>query len=218
MARRLPLLGVAAAALALACFDENVRDEFPLSAGFQPLEPLDPAATFPAPTDTDPHPQALGPIPTGNRDGHDWAHARGYVHAPLASVYAALHDPATSRIHTPGAHWSATVGVEPFPISFQIRYTVYDIITVEWDIRYRGGALEGTDAAPTSVGLRYQKIWGTEHIKVESGSLVATEVAPGVTSLETVGWLDAATQGQADVAGTLRDLFDNLTGALAAMK
>ena len=37
----------------------------------------------------------------GHRDGHDYAHGRAYVKAPLAKVWAALQDPMVSRIHGP---------------------------------------------------------------------------------------------------------------------
>jgi hypothetical protein len=246
---RCPRLSVllATTALGLAGCGKNVTTEFPVSVGFQPIESVS-DASWPAPLPGDPYPEALGDVVRGQTachpdpfgpprwnippiavalqpqiqcDGPDWAHGRGYVHAPLATVYQALHDPAASRIHSPGDHWTPTLGVEPgYPISFRIRYHTTPLgVTVDWDLTYRGGPLEGTDAVPTVVGLRYQKTWGSDYIKVESGSLVAAAVdgAPDVTSVELVAWLDAATQGPNDVAGTVTDLFGDLVGVVHAL-
>ena len=60
--------------------------------GFQPLEAISSSASWPAPTETDPHPEGLGAIVAVPERGHYASHARGYVHAPLAKVYAALHE------------------------------------------------------------------------------------------------------------------------------
>ena len=86
-----------------------------------------------------------------------------------------------------------------------------------FDITYRAGPLEGTEDAPIKVGERYQKTWGIRNIEVMSGSLVATEVAPGVTAVEMVAWLKATTQYQSDCNGTVVDLFGDLEAKLASM-
>lgn len=194
-------------------------DDFPLSVGFTPLEPLVPEATWPAPTATDPHPQALGPIVPGPRIGHNTAHARAYVHASLATVYQALKDPATSHIHPAQGDWTVvSTGAEPFPVSFVIHYRDWSSpFTVSWDVTYRAGPLEGTEAAPTVVGLRYQKTHGIENIYVQAGSLEAREVDAGVTSLEFVAWLQATNTDQGTVEGTVQDMYDNMLAKLAAM-
>lgn len=219
VARRILLLARPALLLLAAC-QKNVTDPFVADVGFQPLEPALAEASWPAPQEGDPYPETLGPIVRGTASGHDFAHARGYVHASLARVYQALHDPEAGRIHNPSEEWTPTLGVEPqYPISYRIRYVEYPFptITVVWEVTYRGGALEGTDEAPTVVGFRYQKTWGNDNIRVQSGSLVATEVDTGVTSVEMVGWLDATTQGPDDVAGTVQDLYGNLLAVLAGL-
>jgi hypothetical protein len=218
VARSPTLVALTLAAAILAC-NHNVSDGFPHSVGFQPLEPAA-DASWPAAQGGDLHPAALGAIVTGTGGGHHWAHARGYLHAPLAKVYAALGEPAASRIHSDGDHWDPTFGVEPgFPVSFRIHYTVHDLITVSWEITYRAGPLQGTDAAPLEVGLRYQKTWGTVHIDVQSGSIVAAPVDgdTSVTSVELVCWLNADGQGESDVAGTVQDWWNDLSAAIAAL-
>jgi hypothetical protein len=212
-------------AATLACNPvKNASDEFPLSVGFQPLEPVAPATSWPAATATDPYPQGLGPILTASNFNHYGSHARGYLHAPLAKVYEALRDPAASYIHNSGGvtrlDGPPVFGVEPFPISFRVRYSNATVIgDVKFDLTYRAGPLQGTEAALLEIGQRYQKTWGVANIEVMTGSLLATAVsgAPDVTSVEMVAWLQADTQKQADCDGTLSDLFDDLAVKLASM-
>jgi hypothetical protein len=211
----------------LAGCGKNVKDEFPLSEGFQPLEAVGPTVVWLAATATDPHPPGLGPVVAGPNNGHYTSYARGYLHAPLAKVYEALHDPAASLIHNQNGTSqldgamvpNPALGEEPFPVSFRVRYFTRATINVKFDVTYRAGPLDGTDAAPIVIGERYQKTWGIGNIRVMSGSLVATAVAgaPDVTSVEMVAWLDADTQYQSDCDGTLRDLFGDLEATLAAM-
>jgi len=206
------------------CKPKNLETPFPPGVDFKPLEAMRTGVDWPAPTGTDAHPQGLGAIVNASTLDHYGSHARGYLHAPLAAVYDALKDPAASLIHNtdtgPGLEGPPTLGVEPYPISFRVRYrNGTPVGDVRFDVTYRAGPLEGTEAAPVVVGQRYQKTWGVENIRVMTGSLVATAVdgAPDVTSVEMVAWLAATTQEQADCDGTLTDLFGNLAATLASM-
>jgi hypothetical protein len=213
----------------LAGCGKNVTDGFPLSVGFQPLESMSSSVTFPPAEGNELYPQAINVV-AGPQDGHYTSFGRGYLHASLATVYQALHDPAASYIHNdsgtnaprlddvPG---NPFMGEEPFPVSFRVRYASPTGIPgygdAKFDITYRAGPLEGTEAAPVRIGERYQKTWGIENIKVMSGSLVATEVAPGITAVDMVAWLKATTQYQSDCDGTVRDLYGDLVTKLASM-
>jgi hypothetical protein len=206
------------------CRKPDRADEFPLEVGFQPLEPLSATAAFPEGVAGDPHPQGLGAVVQASTFQHWGSHARGYLHAPLGKVYLALQDPAASYIHNDGGGTSRagddTFGVEPFPVSFVVHYRNPTAIgDVHFDVTYRAGPLEGTEADPLVVGQRYQKTFGTGFIDVMAGSLRAYPVdgAPDVTAVELIAWLQAKTQGQADCDGTLRDLFGNLEAKLASM-
>jgi hypothetical protein len=220
-------LGSIVVGLLLAgCKPGNDADVFPLSVGFQPLEPLVAVdlAAWPVATATEPRPQGLGPIVAVSTFSHYGSHARGYLHAPLAKVYEALKDPAASYIHNdngaPSIEGDPVLGVEPFPVSFRVRYiNGTPVGPVRFDVTYRAGPLEGTEAAPVAIGQRYQKTWGVESIAVLTGSLFARAVdgAPDVTAVEMIAWLAATTQDQADCDGTLRDLFGNLEAKLASM-
>jgi len=232
MRPRLSRLAASAAALLLAAgllagCGKNVKEDFPLSVGFQPLEAAVPAATFRAAEGNELHPQGLGPVVAVAASGHYTSHARGYLHAPLSRVYQALHNPEASYVHNESGSTNLDnvagnpfIGEEPFPVSFRVRYASTSIIgEIKFDLTYRAGPLEGTEATPVVIGERYQKTWGTTHIDVMSGSLVATAVpgAPDVTAVEMVAWLKADTQDQVDCDGTLVDLFDDLVAVLGAL-
>ncbi len=203
----------------------NKPDDFPISVGFQPLEQVSASALLPAAAGNELYPQGLGEVLPVAGNGHYVSHARGYLHAPLVKVYRALHDPAASYLHNDSGRTRLDVppmlNVESeFPVSFRIRYSNNTIIgDVKFDLTYRAGPLEGTDAVPLKIGQRYQKTWGTNYIRVMSGSLVATPLAadPNITVVEMVAWLDAESQYQSNCDGTLRDLFGDLEGVLAAL-
>jgi len=194
--------------------------DFPAAVGFQPLERGFTDVAWPSPL-AGPYAPGVAVV-YGPSIAHGWAHGRGFVRCPLATVYQALGDPAASRIVTPGRRFTDTLGVEPtYPISYNVEYVVQDVITVRWNILTRGGLLQGAQVGDpgAQVGLRYQKTCGDDHIALESGSLVASAAQndSGFTQIELVGWLIAATQGPADVGGTLTDWWSNLNAKLAAL-
>jgi hypothetical protein len=212
-----------AAALALAGAGCGKTTDTPWSTpGFAPLEPADPAA-WPTALPGDPHPPTLGAIPRGKGSGYNWAKGRGYVHAPLAKVYQALHDPEASRIRTSVNSWPVTAtNVEDYPISYEITYSDSTLgFKVSWIDRYRGGvsqyAQDGT--TPVVVGLRYHRVHGDSHIPLQDGSIVAYAVDgdPNVTAVEIVCWLNASTTDENTVAGTVGDWFNGLSGVVAAL-
>ncbi len=179
--------------------------------GFAPLEPC--TAPFPPPSAADPRPEAIGAVLSGRRDGHLWAHARGYVHAPLWAVWGALRDPAVSRL--PSVQGRVVPGGPATPSGFRVDYRVRVLVfDVRWQLEYRGGALEGSlerlEVPGAAVGFRWDKSAGSAHVRVLSASLVAREVAPGVTALELVTWLDADRTGERDAASTLTGWFGRI--------
>ncbi len=180
--------------------------------GFAPLEPC--TAAFPPGTGADLRPERIGSVLRGRRDGHLWAHARGYVHAPLRAVWTALRDPAVSRLTSVQGRVVAD-GDPPTPIGFRVDYRVRVLVfDVRWQVEYRGGPLAGSvdrlDVPGTTIGFRWDKSSGTDHIRVLSGSLVAREISPGVTSLELVAWLDADRTGERDAVATVTGWYERI--------
>jgi hypothetical protein len=200
----------AAIPLSLAACSHNTSAPFPLALGFQPLEAC--TAPLPAAITGDPYPEVQTSI-TGNRDGHDWAHSRAYVHAALMEVWAAIQVPAVCRIHGTNSWTVKGVGAESFPLSFVIHYNAGpSYFPVEWENTYRGGVLAGPADDPAAYGMRGQKTWGTSFISMQSISVGAKPVQgeTSVVALEMVGWLHATDSGQSDAAGMLSDFYQGL--------
>lgn len=214
------------------CFG-NRHDVFPLDVGFQPLEAS--TAPLPAGTASDPAPEGLtgenlrsgeaepsgifywaSAVRTGTpqfaTNQHFFAHARVYVHAPLAATWAAMQDPEVCK-YPIGKVDSAEVrpadpGEEVFPVHFKIHYTAGRFgVTVDWDISWRGGLLEGTPDAPVAYGLRSQKTDGFDQIEVQTSSMVARAVDAGTTEVDMVAWLRAPLSDVHTSEGTLEDFY-----------
>jgi hypothetical protein len=212
MPRSLRTALLAAPVLAsLSGCNPTAPDAFPESLGFQPIEPC----TAPPPQAGlagDPYPETASYVTGWAPDSsYSWAHGYAYVKASLPDTWAAMQDPAVCALNKVD-NWRVDLDVEPqFPVSFRIHYWVNTIITVEWELTWRQGALDGTVAQPVTVGARYQKTWGTTHLHLESGSVVLDEVVPGITRVQMVGHLSADQQGgPADVNGTLAYFYEKL--------
>lgn len=196
-------------AISLSGCAKEYSQSFPTDVGFSMLEPCQ--ASLPAATESDPTPETLGTPVMGQSGGHNYAHGRAFVKAPLDAVWQALQDPMVSHIH--GANTTVLPGEESFPLSFRIDYTVHEVLmTVEWQIAYRGGATAGTVDAPLGIGMRYQEIIANQYVRLQSGSL---EAAPAdgvsdVTAVSFVCWLDATSQQPSDAWGTVQDWFNDL--------
>jgi len=202
-------------AIAAAGCSRSYPVPFPLDVGYQPLEANE--ASLPVATAADSAPETLGDPVMGHRNGRDFAHGQGYVKAPLAEVWTALHDPKVSELVGPSAE--VVPGTEPFPISFSVLYTIHSIIgTVEWELAYRAGPLEGTVDAPQSIGMRRQEIVANQYVRQQAGSLVATPVQgrSNVTAIAFVVWLDATDSGPEDAWGGVQNWFDHIVAKVHA--
>jgi len=197
----------------LAGCPEKVIDAFPLDVGYAMLEPCE--AELPTVIGTE---SSLGELVSGDRAGHDWAHGRGYVLAPIADVWQALQDPCVSRIHTdrfvplPGEEGDS------FPLSFRIQVEEDSPIgQVAWIHTYRGG--EVAEGGRSGYGMRYQKTEGIEYVRTQSGSLEAFPAPgdPSVTEVAYVHWLDAEQVGVAQAEGAVNDWFMDLLGELGQL-
>lgn len=237
MSRTASAIPATALALALAGCPGNTKDDFPKSVGYQPLTFCATATPPDWPTDpVDPCPEVLSPVVrvancggSLNPDKYvvvDQAMGRGYLKFPLLTVWDKLKDPNVVHLCLGGTvvdcvdEYHPLPGLETadFPVSFRIDYVVHDIITVEWWHTWREGPLEGTVDAPLAVGARYQKTWGLENIRVQTGSFVLRPVgATGqCTSIEMVAWLDGDRSNENTVAGTVSNAYNSLQAALHA--
>lgn len=134
-------------------------------------------------------------------------YGRGYIYAPLASVWAAAHEPRAwvGTCHT--TTQTITPDNDPmYEYSFLVHYFVDDILDVEWDDQWRGAEIE-----PGLVMIKHQKIFGSDIIEISEGTtrLVATD-DPNVTELVFVEHLEAAGGSKGDVADGMQHQYDSL--------
>jgi hypothetical protein len=198
------LLSILAALSVPACFGED-STIFP--SGLEPLE----ESRAPAPsTADDPTPELLSVVSGEGRE-FGWAHARGFVRRDLATTWAALRTPEVTVDRRQVAEWSVVPDTEPeYPFSYAVDNVVKNIVTVRFRVGWRHGPAEGTVDAPEVVAARWQKTEGTVLISILRGSIVAREVAEGVTELAMVEHIEAASGGVSQIETYLRDLFESV--------
>jgi hypothetical protein len=194
--------------LAIAgCFG-NTTTDFP--PGLEPLEddtaPMQQGGAY-----TETLVMVTQPLTTYNS-----VHGRGYILASPGTVWAASKNPDVMDQGCEVSSRMATVGVEPdYEYSLKMHYTVNDIITVEWDELWRFGTLEGTPEVPDRAIIRYQKVAGTEFIKILEGSVQLWSLPddPDVTMVEYIEHVNARSSNASDTMKSMQERFDQMVAA-----
>jgi hypothetical protein len=169
-------------------------------------------ATFPAGDATTPYPERLDVVLTyaEDVDGRPPSvHGKGYVLAPLATVWAALRNPDVSADRRSFSAYAVRQDTEPeYDFSYAIDATVTNIITFHYTTAFRHGVLEGTVEDPVAIVEVWQKTDGSTIIADLHGSIVARAVTPEVTSLEMIQYARTAMSNHGDNESYLREVFD----------
>ncbi len=195
---------LAGALAATGCFGNEVT-EFP-----EGLEPLG-ENTLPGPgTPEDPTPEAFQ---LEGMDGSRFSTVlgRGYIHAPIADVWAAYRDPAVGADRRTSPEWtSEPVADHPYDDSYVIYHVAHDIVTVEWWVTWRHGLIEGTAEAPELVSIRWQKTEGSTLISRIEGSILLRPAGDGsITEVELVYHASAAGSDTDTYARYMNDVFND---------
>lgn len=207
MTRAVSLTALACAlAVMPGCFD-NVETEFP--TGLEPFE-LPNAAEAPAPEASEAFPERLVFERRRYRGGLS-IHAKAYVQADIATTFDAVRNPLAGADRRPDVTFTYEEGVEPeYAWSHRSHLVIPDIVTVELQLTWRSGVVEGTEDAPFVTSTRWQKTWGTSAISRLEGSVVCYEVEPGVTELHIQYHLDALSQGYETIEDYLQGYYDSI--------
>ena len=196
-------------ALLLACHREPV--EFPST-----LAPLaENRAEWPALGEEEPN------VASGGSSELWWAHARGYVQAPVADVYAALADADVIVDRREVDAWEVTADTEPrFDRSYTVSLVVDDVVTVNFDLTWVyeiQAADDERDAEGTATAAiaNWNKTDGTTFIDTLRGSLElrASDEDPEITELATIEELKASLRDDQTIAAYLRDLHASIVAA-----
>lgn len=195
----------------LACKGKEVTSNAP--PGLQPLEEENLAK---APTRSgDAYPESMNVV-SGETDDYAWAHARGYVHADLATVWDAFATPEVVVDRRRVQEHDVTWDVEPeYDVSFILHNTSYDIVTVEFDLTWRQGATAGTAEDPDEVTIRWEKTDGSAFVYLLEGSVVLLPADDDVTEVQLIEHLATAGSGAEEVEAYFADLFDSVLAHIA---
>ncbi len=186
----------------------DVATSFPM--GLEPLE--ENTAPRPAPVGTDATPETLSVVFGTRVDEMGrtilWAHARGYIRAPLARVWTAMRTGAANVDRRNTTEFMVIPEQDPaYTDVFLLKNIVRAAATVTFDIRWRHGVVAGTVTEPRVVAARWAKVFGTTFIELMRGSATAERVSDQVTEVSMVYQVAAFSRTAEDSAQFLRDLY-----------
>lgn len=206
MRRAATALLVSSALALTGCFD-NVATEFP--EGLEPWE-MPNEAPDPAPTADDMYPEDITFVRKRYETSNS-VHSRAYVHADVATTFEAVRNPLSGADRRPQVTFTYEADVEPeYEYSHRSHLTIPDIVTIEFELTWHSGVVEGTDELPTITATRWQKTWGTTAITVLEGSIVCQRVTDDVTELQIQYHLNALASDYATIENYLRGYFDSI--------
>ena len=146
--------------------------------------------------------------------GYTWGHGRAYVQQPVERVLDALTTPRVTVNRRKVTAYTVEWDVEPeYTWSYVIHNTVDDVITLEYDLTWRHGVVEGSEEAPSAVGTRWQKTDGSDVIELQRGSVYSWAVDEETTALEFVLHQRSISDDRAIVSANLDDFFVDIRAA-----
>jgi len=193
--------------LCSGCFGTSLSD-FP--PGFEPLE----ESAVDAPGAAGELPETFALALGTTDDNVHWGHLRGFVHGPLAAVWAAYQQPDVIVDRRRVAAYTATPDIEPdLDFSLAIDQVVRDILTIEYRLVWRHGAA-GDPADPEKVAIRWQKTEGSALIDTLRGSVLLLPTDdPEITEIQSMQHLKAPRTSTDDVQGLLTDVWFDVVAA-----
>jgi len=196
--RTVPL--ILASALLAGCWGNKEMD-FP--PGLEPLGTN--TAPWPEPTGSQDYPEAIELV--SGEDEWLWAHARAYVHADLATTWEALRDPDVNADRRRLASWETSYDIpQEYDYCYRLHVVVEDIVTLEWDLDWNHGVINGSLEEPEAVGVRWFKSEGSSLIDMQAGSISATQLDEAITALEIIYQIDAPVTTEQDLLDFIEDL------------
>ncbi|HHO53748.1 MAG TPA: hypothetical protein ENK18_23470, partial [Deltaproteobacteria bacterium] len=154
----------------------------------------------PLPVGSGPYPESLSIVSGGDTELW-WAHAQGFVHAPLEEVWVHAQEDAVCVDRREVEAWTTSEGTVPgFDASYTIHNTVRDIITVQYDTTWVHEIQDRDEAdIPVRIVAQWDKTAGTPFIDLLAGSVVLEAVEPDVTKIGLIEHLDASLRDDATI-------------------
>ena len=174
--------------LLTACTDDKPV-AFP--DGLEPLEDIKVEA--PVGTTADPFPEEINWV-SGDEGDYGWIHARGYIKSSPSQTWAALREPTVFvDIDKVVEYTVEEQNSSEYDYVYVVDNLVEDIVDVEFVVEWRHGVVDGEPNEPNMVGVRWQKVSGTEFIESLEGSIVLLSVKdePNITEVQIIEHLSA---------------------------
>jgi hypothetical protein len=188
------------------CIQHNVISTIP--PGLDPVEAN--TAPDPAPTATDPHPEVLSVV-SGDTDEFSFAQAKGFIHTTMAKYYDAIHDGAVVTDRRRVDSFTVTNNVETgYDVSFRLHDVINNIITIDFDVTWRAGVVDGTQADPKQVNMRGGKTAGSSLVEVLEESEEAHYIDDNTIEVGLIRHAKGVSVSSKDVVQYVNDCYASI--------
>lgn len=193
------------AMLGVAC-SNNKTIAFP--DGLEPLEEI--RVDAPVGTSSNPFPEEINWI-SGDEGDYGWIHARGYLKVSPDLAWEKLREPTVFVDIDKVAEYSVEEkNSDQYDYVFVVSNLVEDVVDVEFDVEWRHGVVDGDIDDAQMVGVRWQKINGTDFIESLEGSVVILSVKdePNVAEIQVIEHLSALMDQEENAIDFVTGLYE----------
>ena len=170
---------------------------------------------LPTGSSADPYPQEIN-LDSVTTDEYTSVQARGYLHKDLLSAWEKIRVPEVYvDVNEVTTYSVDEISSDLYDYVFVVHNEVEDIITVNFDIEWRHGALSGDINDPQGVAIRWQKTEGTNHISLLEGSLQffpvqddTGELVDNIIEVQFVYHLTATLEQDESAVQFVTDVYD----------
>ena len=186
--------------LFIAC--AGTKSETPFPDGLEPLEEL--MVELPPPTSEDRVAWA-----SGDEGDYAWVHLRGLLSTDIDGAWSALRQPEVFIDMRKIADYTIEEVEDPaYDYVYNVHNVVHDIVTVEFDVQWRHGG-ERIDDQLSRVGVRWQKVAGTDFIAALQGSVQILPVEGSeLVEVQVIEHLTATLDQEDNAIQYVTDLYE----------
>ena len=147
---------------------------------------------------------------------YTWAHARGYIHSTLASIYACMQESEINLDRRQDVEWTRVEDVEEgYEHSYRLDILVHSIVDVEFSDTWRHGSSLDEQGAITEIRSRWKMTEGNDFMFLKEGSIVSATPEAGWTSLDIVGHIDVAQGDEETMISYITDMYTDIVACVS---
>lgn len=154
---------------------------------------------------------------SGEADDYVWAHARGYIGAPLDAVYPCLRTTEVNLDRRQDAEWDRVDDVEEgYEHSYRLDVTVQSLVEVSFSDTWRHGSTrDEDDDSLLLVVTAWQMTEGNSYMTSKRGSIVTEPLDDETVSIDIVYQMDVALPDEEQMTTYLSDTHAELAACAA---